>query len=220
MPIKPIPAINQIIAEELNVKLSQVDAAITLLDEGATVPFISRYRKEVTGGLDDSQLRQLNERLGYLRELGERRKSVLASIEEQAKLTPELRTAIEQADTKTRLEDLYLPYKKKRRTKGQIAIEAGLESLADAIMQDFNVEPETLASEYINDDISDSQAALDGAKFILMERFAEHADLLARLRALIADKGMLMSSVSKDKEEQGEKFRDYFDYREPITKVP
>lgn len=215
-----MPAINQIIAEELNVKLSQVDAAMTLLDEGATVPFISRYRKEATGGLDDSQLRQLNERLGYLRELAERRKSVLGSIEEQGKLTPELRTAIEQADTKTRLEDLYLPYKKKRRTKGQIAIEVGLEPLADAIMQDFNVEPETLASEYINDDISDVQAALDGAKFILMERFAEHADLIARLRALIADKGMLMSSVSKDKEELGEKFRDYFDYREPITKVP
>lgn len=215
-----MPAITQIIAQELNVKLSQVDAAVALLDGGATVPFISRYRKEVTGGLDDSQLRQLNDRLGYLRELGERRKSVLASIEEQDKLTPELRAAIEQAETKTRLEDLYLPYKKKRRTKGQIAIEAGLEPLADAIMHDFNVEPETLASEYINDDISDIQAALDGAKFILMERFAEHADLLAQLRALIIDKGMLMSSVSKDMEEQGEKFRDYFDYREPITKVP
>lgn len=215
-----MPAINQIIAQELNVKLSQVDAAMALLDEGATVPFISRYRKEATGGLDDGQLRQLNERLGYLRELGDRRKSVLASIEEQGKLTPELRAAIEQADTKTRLEDLYLPYKKKRRTKGQIAIEAGLEPLADAIMQDFNVEPETLASEYINDEITDSQAALDGAKFILMERFAEHADLLARLRTLIADKGMLMSSVSKDMEEQGEKFRDYFDYREAIAKVP
>ncbi len=215
-----MPAIPQIIAQELNVKLSQVDAALALLDGGATVPFISRYRKEATGGLDDSQLRLLNERLGYLRELGERRTSVLANIEEQGKLTPELRTAIEQAETKTRLEDLYLPYKKKRRTKGQIAIEAGLEPLADAIMQDFNVEPETLANEYINDEITDSQAALDGAKFILMERFAEHADLLARLRALIADKGMLMSSVSKDKEEQGEKFRDYFDYREAITKVP
>ena len=212
--------IPQIIAQELNVKLSQVDAALDLLDGGATVPFISRYRKEATGGLDDSQLRVLNERLGYLRELGERRESVLASIEEQGKLTPELRTAIEQAETKTRLEDLYLPYKKKRRTKGQIAIEAGLEPLADAIMQDFNVDPETLANEYISDEITDSQVALDGAKFILMERFAEHADLLARLRTLIADKGMLMSSVSKKMEEQGEKFRDYFDYREAITKVP
>ena len=215
-----MPAIPEIIAQELNVKLSQVDAALALLDGGATVPFISRYRKEATGGLDDSQLRVLNERLGYLRELGERRKSVLASIEEQGKLTSDLRTAIEQAETKTRLEDLYLPYKKKRRTKGQIAIEAGLEPLADAIMHDFNLEPEILANEYISDEITDSEAALDGAKFILMERFAEHADLLARLRALIADKGMLMSSVSKDKEEQGEKFRDYFDYREAITKVP
>ncbi|MDH5352965.1 MAG: RNA-binding transcriptional accessory protein [Gammaproteobacteria bacterium] len=213
-------AITQIIAQELNVQLSQVDAAMALLDEGATVPFISRYRKEVTGGLDDSQLRQLNERLIYLRELGERRTSVLASIEEQGKLTPELRSAIEQADTKTRLEDLYLPYKKKRRTKAAIAIEAGLEPLADAIMQDFNLDPEKLAVAYINDQVADVKAALDGARFILMERFAEDADLLARLRSLIADKGMLMSSVSKDMESKGEKYLDYFDYREPISKVP
>ena len=215
-------SIAQIIAQELNVKLTQVDAAVVLLDEGSTVPFISRYRKEVTGGLDDIQLRQLNERLGYLRELAERRLSVIASIDEQGKLTPELKTAIEQADTKTRLEDLYLPYKKKRRTKGQIAIEAGLEPLADAIMADFNVDPEKLAEQYLNKEfeITDSKVALDGAKFILMERFTEHADLLARLRQIIADKGMLMSTVSKDKEEEGEKFRDYFDYREPISKVP
>jgi len=215
-------SIVQIIAQELNVKLVQVDAAVVLLDEGSTVPFISRYRKEATGGLDDIQLRQLNERLGYLRELAERRLSVLGSIDEQGKLTPELRTAIEQADTKTRLEDLYLPYKKKRRTKGQIAIEAGLEPLADSIMADFNLDPEILAEQYISEElnIADTKAALDGAKFILMERFTEHADLLARLRQIIADKGMLMSSVSKDKEEAGEKFRDYFDYREPISKVP
>ncbi len=210
-------SIAQIIAHELNVKLVQVDAAVVLLNEGSTVPFISRYRKEVTGGLDDIQLRQLNERLGYLRELAERRLSVLGSIDEQGKLTPKLRTAIEQADTKTRLEDLYLPYKKKRRTKGQIAIEAGLEPLADGIMADFNLDPEMLAEQYISEElnVADSKAALDGAKFILMERFTEHADLLARLRQIIADKGMLMSSVSKDKEEAGEKFRDYFDYREP-----
>ncbi|MFT4608110.1 MAG: hypothetical protein ACI9V8_000188 [Urechidicola sp.] len=215
-------SIAQIIAQELNVNLVQVDAAVVLLDEGSTVPFISRYRKEVTGGLDDIQLRQLNDRLDYLRELAERRLSVLGSIDEQGKLTPELRTAIEQADTKTRLEDLYLPYKKKRRTKGQIAIEAGLGPLADAIMADFNVDPEVLAEQYLNAEfnIPDSKAALDGAKFILMERFTEHADLLARLRQIIADKGMLMSNVSKDKEEAGEKFRDYFDYREPISKVP
>jgi uncharacterized protein len=176
-------SIAQIIAQELNVNLVQVDAAVVLLDEGSTVPFISRYRKEVTGGLDDIQLRQLNDRLDYLRELAERRLSVLGSIDEQGKLTPELRTAIEQADTKTRLEDLYLPYKKKRRTKGQIAIEAGLGPLADAIMADFNVDPEVLAEQYLNAEfnIPDSKAALDGAKFILMERFTEHADLLARL---------------------------------------
>ena len=214
--------IAQILANELNVQLTQVDAAVALLDEGSTVPFISRYRKEVTGGLDDIQLRQLNDRLGYLRELAERRLSILASIEEQGKLTPDLIAAIEQADTKTRLEDLYLPYKKKRRTKGQIAIEAGLEPLADAIMADFNVDPEALSEQYLNKEFSivDSKTALDGAKFILMERFTEHADLLARLRQIIADKGMLMSSVSKDKEEAGEKFRDYFDYRELISKVP
>lgn len=217
-----MPSIAQSIAQELNVNQVQVDAAITLLDDGSTVPFISRYRKEVTGGLDDSQLRQLNDRLGYLRELNDRRASVLASIEEQGKLTPELRTAIEKADTKTRLEDLYLPYKKKRRTKGQIAIEAGLEPLADAIMQDFNIQPEQLAQQYLTTrfGIEDSKSALEGAKFILMERFAEHADLLARLRTLIAEKGMLMSSVIKGNEESGEKFRDYFDYRELISKIP
>jgi uncharacterized protein len=214
--------IAQIIANELNVQLTQVDAAVALLDEGSTVPFISRYRKEATGGLDDIQLRELNDRLSYLRELAERRNSVLASIEEQGKLTPELRIAIEQADTKTRLEDLYLPYKKKRRTKGQIAIEAGLESLADGIMADFKLDPEVLAEQYISEEfsIADSKAALDGAKFILMERFTEQADLLAQLRSIIADKGMLMSSVSKDKEQEGEKFRDYFDYQEAISKVP
>ncbi|MCP4980033.1 MAG: RNA-binding transcriptional accessory protein, partial [Gammaproteobacteria bacterium] len=215
-----MPSTTQIIAQELNVKLSQVDAATALLDDGATVPFISRYRKEVTGGLDDSQLRQLNERLIYLRELGERRKSVLASIEQQGKLTPELRSAIEQADSKIRLEDLYLPYKKKRRTKAAIAIEAGLEPLADAIMQDFNIDPERLTSDYITDEVPDGKSALDGARFILMERFAEDADLLARLRNLIADKGLLMSTVSKDMEAKGEKYLDYFDYREPISKVP
>ena len=215
-------SIAQIIAQELNVSRTQVESAMLLLDEGSTVPFISRYRKEATGGLDDTQLRQLNSRLGYLRELSERRASVLSSIEEQGKLTVELRKAIELADTKTRLEDLYLPYKKKRRTKGQIAIEAGLEPLADAIMQDFNITPETLAEQYINPElgIEDGKTALDGAKFILMERFTEHADLLARLRAIIADKGMLMSTVGKDREEAGEKFRDYFDYREPVSKVP
>lgn len=215
-------SIAQTIAQELNVKQQQVESAMSLLDDGSTVPFISRYRKEVTGGLDDTQLRQLNDRLGYLRELNDRRSSVLASIEEQGKLTAELRKAIDQADTKTRLEDLYLPYKKKRRTKGQIAIEAGLQPLADAIMQDFSIQPEQLAEEYLSTEhgIEDSKSALDGAKFILMERFTEHADLLARLRTLIAEKGMVMSSVVKGSEESGEKFRDYFDYRELISKIP
>jgi len=214
--------ISQTIANELNVNPAQVDASIQMLDEGSTVPFISRYRKEATGGLDDIQLRQLSDRLSYLRDLGDRKQTVLASIEEQGKLNPNLRKSIEQADTKTRLEDLYLPYKKKRRTKGQIAIEAGLQPLADAILSDITVDPDSLATQYINEDhkISDSKSALEGAKFILMERFAEHADLLARLRLIISEKGMVISTVGKDKEESGEKFRDYFDYREPITKVP
>lgn len=214
--------IAEIIAQELNVRLAQIEAAITLIDEGATVPFISRYRKEATGGLDDTQLRQLNERLAYLRELAERRVSVLASIEEQGKLTTALRTAIEQAETKTRLEDLYLPYKKKRRTKGQMAIEAGLEPLANAIMDNFNVNPEVIALDFVSAErgVADAQAALDGAKFILMERFAENADLLARLREIITAQGVLMSKVLKDKEEVGEKFRDYFNYREPLVKIP
>ncbi|MFT7549546.1 MAG: hypothetical protein ACI9VI_003406, partial [Candidatus Azotimanducaceae bacterium] len=198
-----MPSISQNIAQELNVKLIQVDATIAMLDEGSTVPFISRYRKEVTGGLDDIQLRLLSERLIYLRELADRRQSVLSSIEEQGKLSPELRLAIEQAETKTRLEDLYLPYKKKRRTKGQIAIEAGLAPLANAILEDMNLDPEVLANQYLSEafEINDVKAALDGAKFILIERFAEHADLLARLRNIIAEKGKLMSSVAKDKEE-------------------
>jgi len=214
--------ISQTIANELNVNPAQVDASIQMLDEGSTVPFISRYRKEATGGLDDIQLRQLSDRLSYLRDLGDRKQTVLASIEEQGKLNPNLRKSIEQADTKTRLEDLYLPYKKKRRTKGQIAIEAGLQPLADAILSDITVDPDSLATQYINEDhkISDSKSALEGAKFILMERFAEHADLLARLRSIISEKGTVISTVGKDKEESGEKFRDYFEYREPITKVP
>ena len=183
-------SISQRIAEELTntpstintgpVQEKQVIAAITLLDEGSTVPFISRYRKEVTGGLDDSQLRLLEERLRYLRELEERRVAILKSIEEQEKLTPELKSSIMQADTKNRLEDLYLPYKQKRRTKAQIAREAGLEPLSVALFEDPNLLPETEAEKYINADngIADTKAALDGARQILMELFAEEADLL------------------------------------------
>jgi uncharacterized protein len=170
-------SIPQRIAEELAVRENQVSAAIGLLDEGATVPFISRYRKEVTGGLDDSQMRQLEERLHYLRELEDRRQAILSSIDEQGKLTDTLQASILSADTKSRLEDLYLPYKPKRRTKAQIAREAGLEPLADTLLADPTQQPDTLAGEYLNGDagITDAKAALDGAKQILMERFAEDA---------------------------------------------
>ena len=172
------------IAAELNARPQQVHAAIRLLDEGATVPFIARYRKEVTEGLDDSQLRTLETRLGYLRELEERRQVILNSVQEQGKLTPELARALGEADTKTRLEDLYLPYKPKRRTKGQMAIEAGLEPLAERLFANPNLDPEQEAATFVKVEagIADTKAALDGARYILMERFAEQAPLLARLR--------------------------------------
>lgn len=210
------------IATEINVKPAQVASAIQLLDEGATVPFISRYRKEVTGGLDDTQLRTLEERLGYLRELEERRSTILASIEEQGKLTPELQQSILGADTKTRLEDLYLPYKPKRRTKGQIAIEAGLEPLADALFNDPNLDPEQQAQAYINADlgVADIKAALDGAKYILMERFSEDADLIGQLRGYLKQEATLSAAVVTGKEQEGEKFRDYFEHSEPLKNTP
>jgi uncharacterized protein len=184
--IKDIP---QLIAEELSVREAQVNAAIKLLDEGSTVPFIARYRKEVTGALDDTQLRQLEQRLQYLRDMDDRRQTILASIEEQGKLSPRLRQSILEADTKNRLEDLYLPYKQKRRTKALIAREAGLEPLADALLADPGLNPEEVATNYFNADagIADSKAALDGARQILMERFAEDADLLARVRQFLQD---------------------------------
>jgi uncharacterized protein len=210
------------IATEIHVKPAQVAAAMQLLDDGATVPFISRYRKEVTGGLDDTQLRTLEERLGYLRELEDRRSTILASIEEQGKLNPELKTAILGADTKTRLEDLYLPYKPKRRTKGQIAIEAGLEPLADALLNDPELNPEQQAQVYINAElgIADSKAALDGAKYILMERFSEDADLIGRLRQQLADEALLTTTLITGKEQEGEKFRDYFEHIESLKNTP
>lgn len=212
----------QRIAEELSVNIKQVEASVTLLDEGATVPFISRYRKEVTGGLDDIQLRQLEERLNYLRELNSRRETILESINSQGKLTAELEQKINQADTKTLLEDLYLPYKQKRRTKAQIAREAGLEPLADAIFEDRSVIPEQIAVTYIDTEkgIADVTAALDGAKQIIMERISEDAELLAELRERIWDKGIMHSTVIKDKESEAEKFKDYFDYQEAINKIP
>ena len=212
----------QRIAEELAVNKKQVGAAVALLDEGATVPFISRYRKEATGGLDDTQLRQLEERLGYLRELNERRKTILDSIGAQGKLTPELEKAIAEADTKTLLEDLYLPYKPKRRTKAQIAREAGLEPLADAILNDRGLIPEHVAAAYIDADkgIPDTAAALDGARQIIMERISEAAGLLAELRERIWRKGILHAAVIAGKEQAAEKFKDYFDYQEAINKIP
>jgi len=216
------------IANELNVKETQVAAAVALLDEGATVPFISRYRKEATGGLDDTQMRNLQERLGYLRELEDRRKSILSSIEEQGKLTPQLSLAIKQAETKTRLEDLYLPYKVKRRTKGQIAIEAGLQPLADLLYSDPSKDPEQAAGQYIDIDrgIADTKSALDGAKYILMERFSEDAELIGNLRHFMVTEAQISSSLitGKDTEagkaQQAAKFKDYFEHSEPIKTIP
>jgi uncharacterized protein len=215
-------SIFQRIAEELSVREAQVEAATRLLDEGATVPFISRYRKEVTGALDDSQMRQLEERLYYLRELEDRRKTILASIEEQGKLSPDLEQAILAADTKNRLEDLYLPYKPRRRTKAQIAREAGLEPLADALLADPSLEPETVAATYLNAEagITDRKAALDGARQILMERFAEDADLLAKLREFLAQNVQLASRLVEGKAQGGAKFRDYFEHTEALARVP
>ncbi|MCX7098568.1 MAG: Tex family protein [Methylococcales bacterium] len=212
----------QRIAEELAVSSKQVIAAVALLDEGATVPFISRYRKEVTGGLDDTQLRQLEERLHYLRELNDRRNVILESIRSQDKLTPELELAIIGADTKTLLEDLYLPFKPKRRTKAQIAREAGLEPLADAIMANRNVIPTVLAANFIDAEkgLADSSSALEGARQIIMERISENADLLAQLRERVWQKGVLHSTVASGKEVAAEKFKDYFDYQEAINKIP
>lgn len=214
--------INHALATELNVAKSQVDAAVKLLDEGATVPFISRYRKEATGGLDDTQLRNLDSRLHYLRELSDRRAVIINAISEQGKLTDALQKELLDADTKTRLEDLYLPYKQKRRTKGYIAIEAGLQPLADGLFDDPSQDPQTLAARFINSDagIADEKAALDGAKYILMERFAEQADVLDAVRQYLQQHGQLQSRVQTGQEQTGAKFKDYFEHQEPISRVP
>ena len=214
--------IHQQIATELAVQTWQVDAAIKLLDEGSTVPFIARYRKEVTGVLDDTQLRTLEERLGYLRELNARRQSILESIEKQDKLTPKLTSLINAADSKTRLEDLYLPYKIKRRTKAQIAIEAGLQPLADALLKDPALNPEQAAQHYINEEllINSAKDALDGAKQILMERFSIAADLLADLRILGWQNAKWQTQVVDGKQQQGSKFQDYFDFQEALKTIP
>lgn len=215
-------AICRMIAQELNVRPEQVNAAVTLIDDGNTVPFIARYRKEVTGGLDDTQLRTLDSRLSYLREMDDRRQTILKSIQEQGKLTPELEQEIIQADSKTRLEDLYLPYKPKRRTKGQIAIEAGLEPLADTLWNQPQTEPESEATKYLDADkgIADTKAALDGARAIIMERIAEDANLLEKIRAHLNRNAELVSRVVEGKEQEGEKFKDYFNHNEPLSKVP
>lgn len=211
-----------LLASELSTQQNNITAAIALLDEGATVPFIARYRKEATGGLDDSQLRTLAERLQYLRELQDRKQVVLKQIEEQGKLTDALKQSIESADNKSRVEDLYLPYKPKRRTKAQIAIEAGLEPLADHLLTHRNDTPEHVAENYLNKDkgIEDAKAALDGAKNILMERFSEQADLINELRQLMQKEGALFSSVIDDKKDGAEKFKDYFEFSEALTKIP
>ena len=214
--------INQLIADELGVAVKQVLATVALMDEGATVPFIARYRKEVTGSLDDTQLRHLDERLRYLRELEERKKTVLKSIEEQGKLSDELARAIENTTSKTVLEDLYLPYKPKRRTKGQIAIEAGLEPLADSLFADPTLDPAQQAESYIDADkgVADIKAALDGAKYILMERFSEDAALIGKVRQFMQEEASVICQLVEGKEAEGAKFRDYFEYSEAWKKVP
>ena len=214
------PAITHKIATELNVRPQQVSVAITLLDEGSTVPFISRYRKEATGGLDDLQLRDLELCLRYLREMDERIDTILASIGEQEKLTPELEKQIRNAETKTELEDLYLPYKPKRRTKAMIAIEAGLEPLADRLFADPTLDPQTQAVEFIVDGFDDAKAVLDGARDILMERFSEDAALMGKLRKHLWDNGELRASVVEKNKADAAKFTDYFDYAERLNKIP
>ncbi len=215
-------AICNLIAQELSVRPEQVSAAVNLIDDGNTVPFIARYRKEVTGGLDDTQLRNLDSRLAYLRELDDRRQAILKSIHDQGKMTAELEVQIHQAESKTRLEDLYLPFKPKRRTKGQIAIEAGLEPLADRLWNDEHVEPESEAAEFINIDqgVADTKAALDGARAIVMERIAEDADLLEKVRVYLSKTAQLSSRVVEGKQTEGEKYKDYFEHDELMGKVP
>lgn len=217
-----LPPISHRIATEIEVQPQQVEAAIALLDEGATVPFIARYRKEVTGGLDDAQLRLLNERLSYLRELEDRRGAVIKAIDEQGKLSEPLKRDLLAADTKTRLEDLYLPYRKKRRTRAQIAREAGLEPLARTLLEQPDTHPETVATAYIDAarDVPDSKAALDGARQILMEEFAEDAELAGRVRDWLWDEARLKSQLIDGKAQEGAKFSDYFEFDEALNKIP
>ncbi|PSO18806.1 Tex family protein [Bradyrhizobium sp. MOS003] len=214
--------INQKIAQELGVRAEQVEATVTLLDGGATVPFIARYRKEATGALDDAQLRTLEERLGYLRELEDRRKAILESVREQGKLDAALEASILAADSKARLEDIYLPFKPKRRTKAEIAKEAGLEPLANQLMAEPTNDPKVVAEAFVNAEkgVADTAAALDGARAILVERFDEDADLIGALREEMWTNARMASKVRDGKKTEGEKFADYFDFSEPLTKLP
>ncbi|MBR0969730.1 Tex family protein [Bradyrhizobium japonicum] len=214
--------INQKIAQELGVGAEQVEAAVTLLDGGATVPFIARYRKEATGALDDAQLRTLEERLGYLRELEDRRKAILESVREQGKLDAALEASILAADSKARLEDIYLPFKPKRRTKAEVAKEAGLEPLANQLVAESGNDPKVVAEAYVNAEkgVADAAAALDGARAILVERFDEDADLIGVLREEMWTNARMASKVRDGKKTEGEKFADYFEFSEPLTKLP
>ncbi|GAA1262353.1 Tex family protein [Pseudonocardia aurantiaca] len=216
----PVHSIQQRIADELGVRPNQVAAAVDLLDGGSTVPFVARYRKEATGALDDAQLRTLEERLRYLRELEERRTVVLDEIRKQGKLDEALEARIMAAESKARLEDIYLPYKPKRRTKAMIAREAGLEPLADTLLADPSQDPATVAAGYVNEQVADATTALEGARSILVERFAEDADLIGGLRERMWTRGRLVTKVREGKETEGAKFADYFDFSEPFTKLP
>src|SRR5690554_2601590 len=210
------------IADEIAARPGQVEAAVGLLDEGATVPFIARYRKEATEGLDDTQLRTLETRLTYLRELEDRRKTILASIAEQGKLTDALRADIEAADSKSRLEDLYLPYRPKRRTRAQIAREAGLEPLADLLLEDPGRSPEEAAAEFVDEKkgVADAKATLEGARAILIERWGEDAELLGRLREWLWGCGVIRAKVVEGKQTEGAKYAAYFGHAEPLAKIP
>jgi protein Tex len=217
-----VASINQRIAEELGVREQQVEATVALLDGGATVPFVARYRKEITGALDDAQLRTLEERLNYLRELEERRAAILDSVREQGKLDAALEAAILAADSKGRLEDIYLPFKPKRRTKAEIAKEAGLEPLSELLLTQPQNDPQVVAAGFVDAEkqVADAAAALDGARAILVERFAEDADLIGALREQMWSNGLMAATVRKGKKTEGEKFKDYFDFSEPLHKLP
>lgn len=208
------------IANELSVSASQVEVALKLLAEGNTVPFIARYRKEATGGLDDTQLRAIEERAGYLKELAERKEAILAAIDEQGKLTDQLRQLIEQCETKARLEDLYLPYKKRRKTKADIAREAGLEPLTDALISEPDADPQRLAAGYLSEGFEDTKKALEGARAILIDRFALDADLVGEVRERMFSEGTMGASVVAGKEQEGAKYRDYFEFSEPFDTLP